>query len=133
MNDLPIYVKKMWFLSSNAGFLVLMQLLRSKCIHLAHKMKKLDFSKFSLRDQCAAPPPTLLTLDVNMATDFWSAGHTYDHMESQIQNPLDDLSISRSVASRPFAPDIIQKIIDFLKNPKGGTLLCQRNFCLRFF
>ena len=27
---------------------------------------------------------SLFTLDINMATDFWSAGHTYDHMESQI-------------------------------------------------
>ena len=53
MDDLPIYVKKMWFLSSNVGFLVLMQLLRSKSIHLAHKMKKIGFQQiFPLRPVC---------------------------------------------------------------------------------
>ena len=49
MYHLSIFLRKWLFSSSNSSFLCLMQLLRSKSLHLGNKIRHQDFSKFSLR------------------------------------------------------------------------------------
>ena len=64
MDNPSIFLKKMMFLSSNLGFLCLMQLLRSKSIHLGHKTQWIGFQQISFPAPLCGDTSKLLPFEI---------------------------------------------------------------------